>query len=84
MASLAVRAVCRWAFAERQLELIEWRAEVGNEASRRVAQKVGFLMEGQLRQRLVHRGERVNAWIGSLLKGELEAGPEQSRSSAGC
>ncbi|WP_405066248.1 GNAT family N-acetyltransferase [Kribbella sp. NBC_01510] len=77
VAPLAVRAVCRWAFAQRQLELIEWRAEVGNDASRRVAQKVGFFMEGQLRQRLVHRGQRVDAWIGSLLKRELEAGSEQ-------
>jgi RimJ/RimL family protein N-acetyltransferase len=66
----AVRAVCRWAFSVKGLELIEWRAEVGNEASRRVAEKAGFLMEGQLRKRLVHRGERVDAWVGSLLKDE--------------
>jgi RimJ/RimL family protein N-acetyltransferase len=52
------------------VELIEWRAEIGNEASRRVAQKAGFVMEGQLRKRLVHRGERVDIWVGSLLKGE--------------
>jgi RimJ/RimL family protein N-acetyltransferase len=64
----AVRAVCRWAFDVRGLELIEWRAEVGNHASRRVAEKAGFLMEGQLRKRLVHRGERVDAWVGSLVK----------------
>ncbi|MFI5698067.1 GNAT family N-acetyltransferase [Kribbella sp. NPDC051586] len=67
----AVWAVCRWAFEATDLELIEWRAEIGNEASRRVAQKAGFVMEGQLRKRLVHRGQRVDAWIGSLLKDEL-------------
>lgn len=72
----AVRAICRWGFEARQLELIEWRAEVGNEASRRVAQKAGFVLEGQLRKRLVHRGQRVDAWIGSLLKDEL--GPAES------
>jgi RimJ/RimL family protein N-acetyltransferase len=66
----AVRALCRWAFASKDVELIEWRAEIGNEASRRVAQKAGFVMEGQLRKRLVHRGERVDVWVGSLLKGE--------------
>lgn len=70
VASHAVRAVCRWAFTTMKLELIEWRAEVGNAASRRVAQKAGFLMEGTLRRRLVHRGERVDAWIGSLLREE--------------
>jgi hypothetical protein len=29
------------------------------------------VLEGQLRKRLVHRGQRVDAWIGSLLKDEL-------------
>ncbi|MFD7157622.1 GNAT family N-acetyltransferase [Kribbella sp. NPDC059898] len=71
VAPAAVRAICRWAFAERDLDLIEWRAEVGNVASRRVAEKAGFVLEGQLRKRLVHRGERVDAWIGSLLRDEL-------------
>lgn len=71
VASAAVRAVCRWAFVERGLELIEWRAEVGNVASRRVAEKAGFVLEGQLRKRLVHRGERVDAWVGSLLRDEV-------------
>jgi RimJ/RimL family protein N-acetyltransferase len=71
VAPAAVRAISRWGFAERGLDLIEWRAEVGNVASRRVAEKAGFVLEGQLRKRLVHRGQRVDAWIGSLLKDEL-------------
>jgi RimJ/RimL family protein N-acetyltransferase len=71
VAPAAVQAICRWAFAELGLELIEWRAEIGNVASRRVAEKAGFTLEGSLRKRLVHRGERVDAWIGSLVKGEL-------------
>ncbi|MER6807792.1 GNAT family N-acetyltransferase [Spirillospora sp. NPDC000708] len=66
----AVRAVCRWAFVELDLELIEWRCEVGNLASRRVAEKAGFLIEATLRKRLVHRGTRVDAWCGSLLREE--------------
>jgi RimJ/RimL family protein N-acetyltransferase len=70
VATDAVRAICAWAFRRLGLDLIEWRAEVGNDASRRVAEKAGFLMEGTLRQRLVHRETRVDAWIGSLLKSE--------------
>jgi RimJ/RimL family protein N-acetyltransferase len=70
IATAAVRAVCRWGFERLGLELIEWRAEVGNEASRRVAEKSGFLIEATLRRRLVHRGVRVDAWIGSLLPSE--------------
>jgi RimJ/RimL family protein N-acetyltransferase len=68
VATDAVRAVCRWAFTTLGLELIEWRCEVGNVASRRVAEKAGFLIEATLRKRLVHRGARVDAWVGSLLK----------------
>lgn len=70
VATDAVRAVCRWGFSELGLQLIEWRAEVGNVASRRVAEKAGFLVEATLRQRLSHRGMWVDAWVGSLLAEE--------------
>ncbi|TDD40403.1 N-acetyltransferase [Nonomuraea terrae] len=73
VATESVRAACRWAFAARPLDLIEWRAEVGNTASRRVAEKAGFTIEGTLRGRLVHRGVRVDAWVGSLLRDEVGA-----------
>jgi RimJ/RimL family protein N-acetyltransferase len=67
----AAAAVCRWGFGVLDLGLIEWLAEVGNLASRRVAEKVGFTVEGTLRLRLVHQGRRVDAWVGSLLPGEV-------------
>ena len=76
VATAAVRALCGWGFAALGLELIEWRAEVGNVASRRVAEKAGFLVEAVLRQRLVHRGGRVDAWIGSMLPGEPATRPD--------
>ena len=66
----AVRAVCRWGFSELGLQRIEWIAFDGNEASRAVAVKAGFTVEGKLRSRFVHRGERADAWIGSLLPGD--------------
>jgi RimJ/RimL family protein N-acetyltransferase len=68
VATAAVRALCRWAFPQLGLALIEWRCEVGNVASCRVAEKAGFLIEATLRARLVHRGLRVDAWVGSLLR----------------
>jgi RimJ/RimL family protein N-acetyltransferase len=64
----AVGTVCRWAFAECGRERIEWLASVGNVASRRVAEKAGFTIEGTLRSRLVLRGRRTDAWIGGLLR----------------
>ncbi|MGV9328159.1 GNAT family N-acetyltransferase [Streptosporangium sandarakinum] len=72
VATDSVRAVCRWAFETLNLEIIEWRCEVGNTASRRVAEKAGFLVEATLRGRLFHRGVRVDAWVGSLLRDEAE------------
>jgi RimJ/RimL family protein N-acetyltransferase len=69
--SQAGAVVCRWAFGALGLGLIEWYAEVGNIGSRAVAIRIGFNLEGTLRQRLVHRGARVDAWVGSLLPDEV-------------
>ncbi|MBW1603252.1 GNAT family N-acetyltransferase [Streptomyces sp. JJ66] len=63
----AARAVADWAFGALGVERLEWFAGVGNEASRSVALRVGFVMEGVQRARMVHRGRRVDAWAASLL-----------------
>ena len=71
----AVAAVCAWGFATCGVQRLEWYAEVGNAASRRVAEKVGFSIEGTLRQYLLRPdGVRVDAWVGSLL-GAQEIAP---------
>ncbi len=67
----AGRMVCRWGFQALGLARIDWYAEVGNNASRRVAEKVGFTIEGVQRLRLVHRGQRCDAWTGGLLRDDL-------------
>ncbi len=76
----AVRTVCRWAFAELGAARIEWLAEVGNHASRRVAEKAGFTVEGVARSRLMHRGTRVDAWTAARLPqdpdGDTGTGPQ--------
>lgn len=63
----AVRAVCEWAFGGLQLARIDWYSAVGNWASRRLAEKVGFIVEGVLRSRLRHASGRCDAWVGGLL-----------------
>ncbi len=63
----AGRAVAEWAFTDLGVERLEWVAEVGNEASRAVALRLGFEMEGTQRARIVNRGTRRDAWIASLL-----------------
>lgn len=67
----AVRLVCRYGFDELRLARIEWQAEVGNEGSRRVAERVGFVVEGTCPRRLVHRSERVDGWLAGLLPEQL-------------
>jgi RimJ/RimL family protein N-acetyltransferase len=64
----------RWGFAALGLARIEWRAYVGNEASRRAARKAGFREEGAQRARLVQRGVRRDAWVAGLLPGDLPPG----------
>ncbi|HEX6873371.1 MAG TPA: GNAT family N-acetyltransferase [Micromonosporaceae bacterium] len=67
-ASAALRALCQWGFDALGLHRIEWRAYVGNEASRRVAERAGFTMEGLARAGCVQRGEDRDAWTGSVLR----------------
>ncbi|MEE4542246.1 GNAT family N-acetyltransferase [Streptomyces sp. V4-01] len=68
----AARAVCDWAFDSLGVERLEWYAEAGNEGSRAVALKVGFVMEGTIRSRIVHEGTRRDAWSGSLLPSDRD------------
>lgn len=64
----AVAAICRWGFTSCGVERVDWYAEVGNFPSRRVAEKVGFMIEGTLRSFLRRPdGRRVDAWAGSLV-----------------
>jgi RimJ/RimL family protein N-acetyltransferase len=78
VATTAVRAVCQWAVTTAGIELIEWRCEAGNIASRRVAEKAGFLIEATLRKRRLLGGVRVDEWVGSLLRDEVLASPANS------
>jgi len=72
-ATAALRLLCRWGFSACGLARIEWLAYVGNQPSWLVAEKVGFVREGTLRSRVVHRatGERRDVWIASLLPTDL-------------
>jgi RimJ/RimL family protein N-acetyltransferase len=67
----AVSAMCRWAFEVLGVQRMEWMAVTGNVGSRAVAERAGFRFEGTLRSALVHRGERLDGWIGALLPSDL-------------
>lgn len=71
--SRALRMMLHWGFDSLGLAGVQWRAEVGNHVSRRVAEKCGFRVEGTVRGLLVHHGKRVDGWIGTILAEELRA-----------
>jgi RimJ/RimL family protein N-acetyltransferase len=66
----AVLAASRWAFTL-PVDRVEWRAEVGNQPSRAVAERAGFVVEGVLRSGMVHQGVRRDCWVGALLPSDL-------------
>jgi RimJ/RimL family protein N-acetyltransferase len=70
-ASAALRTVAEWGIAALGLARVEWRAEVGNQASRGVARRAGFTEEGVARAAIVQRDGRRDAWIGTLLAGDV-------------
>ncbi len=72
-APAAVRTICAWGFSALGLERVVWKAYLGNDASRRVAEKAGFTIEGVGRGTCVQRGERRDAWVGSLLATDVTA-----------
>ncbi|MFD0315357.1 GNAT family N-acetyltransferase [Streptomyces flavalbus] len=67
----ATVAAARWAFTHLAVDRMEWRAEVGNHASRAVARNAGFTLEGTLRSALNSRGTRRDSWLASLLPSDL-------------
>ena len=66
----ALRLLLDWGFAERGFETVIWWAHQGNWASRRVAWRLGFTIEGTARKWLAQRGELRDAWVGTLLAGD--------------
>ncbi|WP_164519748.1 GNAT family N-acetyltransferase [Nocardioides ferulae] len=63
-----LRLLLEWGFAERDLHTVLWRANRGNWASRKVAWRLGFTVEGTVRSWLAQRGELRDGWVGTLLR----------------
>ncbi|OLF06367.1 hypothetical protein BLA60_32575 [Actinophytocola xinjiangensis] len=70
IARRAVSLLLDWGFTELGLDVVVWYAEVGNWRSRRVAWALGFSHDGTVARLLRQRGERKDAWVGSLRAGE--------------
>jgi len=67
-ASEAAASLAQFGFAQLGLIRIEIIVAAGNTASQRVAEKVGAFREGLLRNRLLIRGEKLDAYVFSLVR----------------
>ena len=64
----ALRLLIEWGFADLDLAMVVWWANKGNWASRKLAWRLGFTMEGTVRSWLPQRGELRDGWVGTLLR----------------
>ncbi len=66
----SLQAVCRYAFAEGGIRRLVATVTAGNDASRRLLEKVGFVQEGELREAFWLAGHWHNDWLFGLLRHE--------------
>jgi ribosomal-protein-alanine N-acetyltransferase len=72
-ASEAATALLDWGFAHMGLNRVEADIDPRNTGSARVLERLGFALEGQLRERWIVAGEKSDSAIYGLLAGEWRA-----------
>lgn len=70
-----MRTVCRFGFQMMNLHRIQLEVYAPNERARHVYEKVGFVLEGRLRDALYKYGRYHDVFVMSLLEGELRDEP---------
>jgi [ribosomal protein S5]-alanine N-acetyltransferase len=71
ISSKAIKEVARYGFEILQMNRIEAFTATGNIASKNLLIKNGFELEGTLRQHRYHKGNYVDAYVFSLLRGDF-------------
>jgi RimJ/RimL family protein N-acetyltransferase len=74
-----VELMCRYAFAELNLNRIQLHVSSENPAAIRAYQKAGFRVEGTLRQAMYHNGRYVDFLVMGLLRQEYHSAEETER-----
>ena len=74
IATEATKGMLRLGFEEMGLHRITLRIAVGNVASERIADKLGFTKEGVLREVIEVGGKRLDHSVHSLLRSEWRSG----------
>ena len=68
IATEAVGALIGWAFDTLDLNRVQAEADTRNRGSGRVLEKLGFVLEGTLREDCVVNGEVSDSWVYGLLR----------------
>jgi RimJ/RimL family protein N-acetyltransferase len=71
-ATEAVGAMLSWIFKHRAPDRVQAHVYVGNDASKRVLEKVGFAYEGLLRANTPKRGTRKDEWLYAITRDEWQ------------
>ncbi|NUO58676.1 MAG: GNAT family N-acetyltransferase, partial [Hamadaea sp.] len=75
-ATESARALLRWAFDTLDLNRVQAEADTRNVASARVLEKLGFVLEGTLREDCIVNGDVSDSWVYGLLRREWQPSPE--------
>jgi len=70
VASEALELLTRWAFDERGVQRAYLIIDVGNPASKRVAERAGYRLEGVMRNTYLKQGRRADTELWSRLPGD--------------
>ncbi|MFI9235348.1 GNAT family N-acetyltransferase [Streptomyces sp. NPDC053079] len=75
----AIRVLVDWAVDERGIHRVEWQASSANAESIKVAERLGMVREGVLRESYPHRGVRSDMELWSVLAPQWRARREAAR-----
>jgi ribosomal-protein-serine acetyltransferase len=75
----ACRLLIDWALVRRGLHRVEWHCRVDNEASSKVARRLGMQLEGTSRGSFLWKGERHDMQVWSVTAPEWAAGQDGLR-----
>jgi len=70
----AIGVIIDWAIEVRGIHRVDWWAATSNTASLAVAKRLGMTREGVIREAYLHRGERYDMEVWSVLAPEWRAG----------
>ena len=78
-ATEALGALVDVAFSQRGAQRVFGKAFAGNNASRRVMEKLGFVLEGTLRRYVCKQGIWIDEWLLAIIRPDWEKRQEQFR-----